>query len=38
MLSHEARELDMRRALTAIDKLPDVATATTMIRLEGGPA
>jgi homoserine dehydrogenase len=38
MLSHEARELDMRCALTAIDKLPDVATATTMIRLEGGPA
>ncbi len=38
MLSHEARELDMRRALAAIDKLPDVAAATTMIRVEGGPA
>jgi hypothetical protein len=28
----------MRAALTAIDRLPDVATATTMIRVEGGPA
>ena len=38
MLSHEARELDMRNALAAIDKLPDVAAATTMFRVEGGPA
>ncbi|HAM56106.1 MAG TPA: hypothetical protein DCQ64_12150 [Candidatus Rokubacteria bacterium] len=38
MLSHEARERDMRRALAAIDRLPDVAAATTMIRVEGGPA
>jgi homoserine dehydrogenase len=38
MMTHEARELDMRRALSAIDRLPDVATATTMIRVEGGPA
>ena len=38
MLTHEARERDMRTALTAIDALPDVATATTMIRVEGGPA
>ncbi|MGH7275817.1 MAG: homoserine dehydrogenase [Candidatus Rokuibacteriota bacterium] len=38
MLSHEARERDMRQALAAIDRLPDVAAATTMIRVEGGPA
>ena len=38
MLTHEARERDMRTALTAIDALPDVAAATTMIRVEGGPA
>ena len=38
MMTHEARELDMRRALNAIDRLPDVASATTMIRVEGGPA
>jgi homoserine dehydrogenase len=38
MLTHEARERDMRAALTAIDRLPDVAAATTMIRVEGGPA
>jgi homoserine dehydrogenase len=38
MLTHEARERDMRAALTAIDGLPDVAAATTMIRVEGGPA
>jgi len=38
MMTHEARERDMRRALTAIDRLPDVAAATTMIRVEGGPA
>ena len=38
MLTHEARERDMRAALAAIDALPDVATTTTMIRVEGGPA
>src|SRR5439155_1197168 len=38
MMTHEAREHDMRRALAAIDRLPDVGTATTMIRVEGGPA
>ena len=38
MLTHEARERDMRRALTAIDRLDDVASATMMIRVEGGPA
>ena len=38
MLMHEARERDMRAALAAIDALPNVATATTMIRVEGGPA
>ena len=38
MLSHEARERDMRQALAAIDRLPDVASATAMLRVEGGPA
>ena len=38
MMTHEAREHDMRRALGLIDRLPDVASATTMIRVEGGPA
>jgi homoserine dehydrogenase len=38
MLTHEAREKDMRTALSAIDRMRDVATATTMIRVEGGPA
>jgi homoserine dehydrogenase len=38
MLTHEARERDMRAALAAIDALPDVATTTMMIRVEGGPA
>jgi homoserine dehydrogenase len=38
MMSHEARERDMRQALAAIDRLPDVAAPTTMIRVEGGPA
>jgi len=38
MMTHEARESDMRRALAAIDKLRDVAAATTMIRVEGAPA
>jgi homoserine dehydrogenase len=35
MLTHEAREQNMRLALAAIDRLPDVASATTMIRVEG---
>jgi hypothetical protein len=34
MMTHEAREKDMRRALSAIDRLPDVASTTTMIRVE----
>jgi homoserine dehydrogenase len=34
MMTHEAREKDMRRALTAIDRLTDVASTTTMIRIE----
>jgi homoserine dehydrogenase len=38
MMTHEARERDMRAALATIDRTPDVATATTMIRVEGGPA
>jgi homoserine dehydrogenase len=38
MMTHEARERDMQTALAAIDRSPDVATATTMIRVEGGPA
>src|SRR5881296_2460178 len=38
MLTHEARERDMRRALAAIDRLPDIPAATTMLRVEGGPA
>jgi homoserine dehydrogenase len=38
MMTHEARERDMRRALRAIDRLPVVAAPTTMIRVEGGPA
>lgn len=38
MMTHEARERDMRTALAAIDRLPDVAAPTTMIRVEGGPA
>jgi homoserine dehydrogenase len=38
MMSHEARERDMRQALAAIDRLSVVSQATTMIRVEGGPA
>jgi homoserine dehydrogenase len=38
MMTHEARERDMRQALAAIDRLPVVAQPTTMIRVEGGPA
>ena len=34
MMTHEAREKDMRRALAAIDRLADVAAPTTMIRVE----
>jgi len=34
MMTHEARERDMRQALAAIDRLPVVAQATTMIRVE----
>jgi len=33
MMTHEARERDMRAALAAIDKLPVVAARTTMIRV-----
>ena len=38
MLTHEARERDMRAALAKIDRLRDVAAATMMIRVEGSPA
>jgi homoserine dehydrogenase len=38
MLTHEARERDMRAALTKIDRLRDVGAATMMIRVEGSPA
>jgi homoserine dehydrogenase len=38
MMTHEARERDMRQALAAIDRLEAVAGTTTMIRVEGGPA
>jgi homoserine dehydrogenase len=38
MMTHEARERDMRTALSAIDRLRVVAAPTTMIRVEGGPA
>jgi homoserine dehydrogenase len=34
MMTHEARERDMRAALAAIDRLPVVASRTTMIRVE----
>ncbi len=36
MMTHEAREADMRHALAAIDKLPVVASKTVSIRVEGG--
>ncbi|HET8578120.1 MAG TPA: homoserine dehydrogenase [Methylomirabilota bacterium] len=36
MMTHEARERDMRAALAAIDKLAVVAGRTTMIRVEVG--
>jgi homoserine dehydrogenase len=35
MMTHEARERDMRLALSAIDRLPVVAGRTQMIRVEG---
>ncbi|MFQ5899581.1 MAG: homoserine dehydrogenase [Candidatus Methylomirabilia bacterium] len=35
MMTHEAREADMQRALAAIDELPVVADRTMMIRVEG---
>jgi len=38
MLTHEARERDMRAALAKIDRMRDVGGGTTMIRVEGGPA
>jgi homoserine dehydrogenase len=38
MLTHEARERDMRAALAKIDRLRDVAAATMMIRVEGSAA
>jgi homoserine dehydrogenase len=34
MMTHDARERDMRAALAGIDKLPVVASPTTMIRVE----
>ncbi|PYO57728.1 MAG: homoserine dehydrogenase, partial [Candidatus Rokuibacteriota bacterium] len=34
MMTHDARERDMRTALAGIDKLPVVASRTTMIRVE----
>jgi homoserine dehydrogenase len=34
MMTHEARERDMRAALAGIDRLPVVAQRTTMIRVE----
>jgi homoserine dehydrogenase len=37
MMTHEAREHDVRTALTAIDRLHETATATALIRVEGGP-
>src|SRR3989442_2229356 len=38
IVTHEARERDMRAALAKIDRLRDVAGAPTMIRGEGGAA
>ena len=35
MMTHEARERDMRAALVSIDNLSDVASPTTMVRVEG---
>jgi homoserine dehydrogenase len=36
MMTHEARERDMRTALAAIDQLRVVSSPTAMIRVEGG--
>jgi homoserine dehydrogenase len=36
MMTHEARERDVRLALASIDTLADVASPTTMIRVEAG--
>ncbi|HLC40934.1 MAG TPA: homoserine dehydrogenase [Methylomirabilota bacterium] len=36
MMTHEARESDMREAIAAIDRLPVVAAPTVVIRVEGG--
>jgi homoserine dehydrogenase len=38
MMTHEATERDVRAALEKIDRLHDVSTPTTLIRVEGGPA
>src|SRR3989442_15590160 len=38
IVTHEARERDMRVALAKIDRLRDGAGAPTVIRGEGGPA
>jgi len=37
MMTHEARERDMRAALAAIDRLPDVPARSTMLRVENTP-
>jgi hypothetical protein len=34
MMTHEARERDLRAAIAGIDRLPVVAQGTTMIRVE----
>ena len=34
LMTHEAQERDMRAALAAIDRLPDIPLPTTMIRVE----
>jgi homoserine dehydrogenase len=34
LMTHEARERDMRAALSEIDRLPDIPLPTTMIRVE----
>jgi homoserine dehydrogenase len=36
MMTHEARERDVRLALTEIDKLPVVTAPTRLIRVEDG--
>jgi homoserine dehydrogenase len=37
MMTHEARERDMRAALAAIDRLPEVPARSTMLRVEDTP-